>query len=222
VGAEPDSAFYYDLASPLSYLVAERVMQVLPFAAEWRGVLARELDGTGEGPATPAPLPPLDETQRALVERRARELGLMALRWPARPIDSELAMRAATYASSIGRGVPFAQAAFRQAYAAGRDLGERDWIFVAAAACEMHPAAVDRALDSRSVARALTDATGAAAARGVRAVPAIATPQGVWSGEGAPEAAAASHRPRAEPDDAGEDVAAFLLDVVPPANGSGR
>ena len=54
---------------------------------------------------------------------RARELGLQALRWPEPfPFDSALAMRAATYAKSIGRAVPFAQAAFRQAFAGGRDL----------------------------------------------------------------------------------------------------
>ena len=38
------------------------------------------------------------------------------------PFDSSLAMRAATYAKSIGRTVPFAQAAFRQAFAGGRSL----------------------------------------------------------------------------------------------------
>ncbi len=43
-----------------------------------------------------------------------------ATTWPADfPFDSELAMLVATYAKSIGRVVPFAQAAFRQAFAGG-------------------------------------------------------------------------------------------------------
>ena len=37
------AAFYFDLASPLAYLAAERVLHVLPGPAEWRPVLAREL-----------------------------------------------------------------------------------------------------------------------------------------------------------------------------------
>src|SRR4051794_39735565 len=69
------------------------------------------------------------------VERRAAALGLMALRWPEPfPADTEWAMLAATYAKQIGRGVAFSLAAFRQAFAAGRDLSERDSVLIAAAA----------------------------------------------------------------------------------------
>ncbi len=60
---------------------------------------------------------------RARSRAAPRELGLQPLRWPEPfPFDSALAMRVATYAKSIGRTVPFAQAAFRQAFAGGRDL----------------------------------------------------------------------------------------------------
>ena len=48
-------------------------------------------------------------------------------------------MLVATYAKQIGRAVAFSLAAFRQAFAGGRDLGERDNVLIAAAACEMHP-----------------------------------------------------------------------------------
>ena len=51
-------------------------------------------------------------------------------------------MRVATYARQIGRVVAFAQAAFRQAFAGGRSLADEDSVLIAAAACEMHPAAV--------------------------------------------------------------------------------
>ena len=75
------------------------------------------------------------------VERRAQALGLMALRWPA-GVAGEWAALAATYSKQIGRGVAFSLAAFRQAFAAGRDLSEQSSVLIAAAACEMHPAAV--------------------------------------------------------------------------------
>ena len=54
-------------------------------------------------------------------------------------------MRAATYAKQIGRTVAFSLAAFRQAYAGGRSLGDPDNVLIAAAACEMHPRAVLKA-----------------------------------------------------------------------------
>ena len=54
-------------------------------------------------------------------------------------------MLAATYAKQVGRTVAFSLAAFRQAFAGGRDLGDTDTVLIAAAACEMHPAAVLRA-----------------------------------------------------------------------------
>ena len=86
------------------------------------------------------------EIFRLEVERRAAELGLQELRWPDPfPFDSALAMRAATYAKSIGRVVAFAQAAFRQAFAGGHTLGETDRVLIAAAACEMHPTAMLKA-----------------------------------------------------------------------------
>ena len=82
-------------------------------------------------------------------------------------------MLAATYAKQIGRGVAFALAAFRQAFAGGLDLSERDNVLIAAASCEMHPRAVTKGAELGSVARALADATALASGRGVRDVPAL-------------------------------------------------
>ncbi len=100
-------------------------------------------------------------------------------------------MRAATYAKSIGRVVPFAQAAFRQAFAGGHSLGETDHVLIAAAACEMHPAAVLRGAGLRSVERELEAATARAAGAGIIDVPAVRVGERVFVGEHALERAAA-------------------------------
>ena len=188
------AAFYFDLASPLAYLAAERVLHELPGPAEWRPVLARELPGADGFDALPHRdnSRPEQDAFRAEVERRARELELQPLRWPEPfPFDSSLAMRVASYARSIGRAVPFAQAAFRQAFAAGRSLEEPDSVLIAAAACEMHPAAVLGGARLRSVGQALATSTAAAASLGVRDVPAIVVGGRVFAGEHAVEEAAA-------------------------------
>ncbi len=113
------------------------------------------------------------------------------MRWPEPyPFDSDLAMRVATYAKAIGRVVPFAQAAFRQAFAGGRALDNEDAVVIAAAACEMHPAAVLQGAALRSTSEQLERATAEAAAAGVRDVPAVLAGGRVFHGERAPEEAA--------------------------------
>ena len=165
-----DAAFYFDLSSPLAYLAAERVLHVFPnppTPVEWQPVLSSKLPG-GE---------PFDAGE---IERRALDLGLQPLRWPADfPFDSELAMLAATYAKSIGRVVPFAQAAFRQAFAGGHSLAGADNVLIAAAACEMHPTAVLKAIELTSIRERLCAATAAAAGLGVTGVPALLTDLGL-------------------------------------------
>lgn len=153
--------FYYDLGSPHCYLVAEQIMHLLQVAPEWQPILAAEL-----GPEQPA-------VDRSDVERQARELDLQPVRWPQLASDSRPAMLAATYAKQIGRGVAFSLAAFRQAFAAGRDLADTDTVLIAGAACEMHPVALTQALGRRSVALALATATAEARRAGVRSVPTI-------------------------------------------------
>jgi 2-hydroxychromene-2-carboxylate isomerase len=182
--SSPQAAFYFDLASPLAYLAAEQVLHRLPGPAEWRGVQANELAGAPDEAGSNGPV--TGEEFRAAVAGRAAELELQPLRWPEEfPFDSRLAMLIATYARSIGRAVPFAQAAFRQAFAGGRSLAEEDSVLIAAAACEMHPSAVLRAAGMRSLAEQLAQTTAAASAAGVREVPAVTVGELVFHGEGA-------------------------------------
>jgi 2-hydroxychromene-2-carboxylate isomerase len=170
-GSADQPVFYYDLGSPECYLVAEQIMHVLPVMAEWQPVLAAEL---GE------PQPPVDRSEVAL---RANDLGLQPMRWPEPlPADSGPAMLAAVYSKQIGRGVAFSLAAFRQAFAAGRDLGETDTVLIAGAACEMHPTALVQALGRRSIVEALADATAQARRAGVRSLPAIAAQGRIFDG----------------------------------------
>jgi 2-hydroxychromene-2-carboxylate isomerase len=169
------AAFYFDLASPQAYLVAERILHVLPGPAEWRPITAGEQQ----------------RVSRTEVEDRAKELGLQPVRWPEPfPFDSSLAMRVATYAASIGRTVPFAQAAFRQAFAGGHSLADPDFVLIAAAACEMHPAAVLRAAELRSTAERLAATSAEAARAGVRSVPAVVLGERKFVGEDALDRAA--------------------------------
>jgi 2-hydroxychromene-2-carboxylate isomerase len=181
----PPAAFYFDLASPLAYLAAERVLHVLGGPAEWRPVRL-----AGEQHDVP----------REDIERRALELGLQPIRWPEPfPFDSTLAMRVATYAASIGRAVPFAQAAFRQAFAGGHSLEDPDFVLIAAAACEMHPTAVLRGAEMRSTIERLEATTRAAVQVGVTDTPAIVVGGHVFGGEDALERAA--EHMRNEPSD---------------------
>jgi 2-hydroxychromene-2-carboxylate isomerase len=160
--------FYYDLGSPACYLVAEQIMSALPVVPEWEPV---------HGPGNP------DQLDRARVESLAGELGLQPIRWPARwPPDSSTAMLAATYAKRVGRAVAFSLAAFRQAFAGGRDLGDESTVLIAAAACEMHPTALLKGISLRSVREGLGSARARAVEAGVTALPAIQVGERVFQG----------------------------------------
>ena len=140
--------FFYDVGSPWCWLAAEAVGG----ASEWVPV------------HMPTPVP-----DRAAIEKKAA----MKVVWPEPfPFDSRLAMLAATFAKETGRAVAFSLAAFRQAFQAGRDLSQVDNVLIAAAACELHPRAVLKAVESDRVAGALEEATARARSLGVTGVPA--------------------------------------------------
>ena len=185
---DPQPAFYFDLASPECYLSAERIMTLLPVAAEWIPIRGSALPALGDA-----------AEQRSLVDALAEERALQQPRWPSPlPFDSERAMLAATYAKQIGRTVPFVLAAFRQAYAGGRPLDNDDNIVIAGSACEMHPAALLKGCELRTVRDGLDSATDLALERGVRDLPAVwvpgtgGAPDQLFHGDDQLEAAAAA------------------------------
>jgi 2-hydroxychromene-2-carboxylate isomerase len=186
--------FYYDLGSPYAYLAAERLTRVLPEMPVWQPILLggiwKETGGQSWAVADQR-----DEGM-AEVERRAAAYELMPIRWPEGwPNNTLNAMRVAVWAQQIGRTVAFSLAAFRQAFAGGKDLSDIDYVLMAAAACELHPNAVLKAIDTQSVKDRLREVTQAAYDRGVRGVPTIAVGDELfWGDDRLGEAAAAMSR----------------------------
>jgi 2-hydroxychromene-2-carboxylate isomerase len=180
------ATFYYDLGSPYAYLSAERISGLFTEAEleqpEWQPILLGGLfqhfgrDSWGNGPER--------ETGMVEVERRAAAYALAPIVWPDPwPGNMLTAMRVATFAKQTGRTVSFSLAAFRQQFAAGRDLSDPDNVMIAGAACELHPRALLKAIETSIVKDALRAATDAAAARGVEGVPALVVGEEVFWGD---------------------------------------
>lgn len=192
------AVFYYDLGSPYAYLTAERISGVFAEAGaeppEWQPILLGALfvrfdrDSWGNGPGR--------EEGMAICERRAETYRLPPFRWPDPwPPNSLFAMRAATFAKEIGRTVSFSLAAFRQAFAAGRDLADRDNVLLAGAAAEIHPRALVAAAERDSLKASLREATDRAADLDVRGVPTVTVGGEIyWGDDRLEEAAAAAAR----------------------------
>ncbi len=182
----PPATFYFDLGSPYAYLTAERISGLFNEAGlgqpEWQPVLLGGLfrtfdrDSWSKGPGRDEGI--------AEIERRAAARGLPPIVWPEPwPGNTLFAMRVATFAKQTGRTVSFALAAFRQAFAAGADLSEPDNVLIAAAACELHPNALLKAVETEIVKNALRQATDSAAELGVFGVPSLVVDGEVFWGD---------------------------------------
>ena len=114
------ATLFFDLASPHTYLVAERIERRVGEAV-WR----------------PAVLPVVQHDAAetvAAAQRRAHDLR-MPLVWPERfPARVPTAMRVATYATEHGCGAAFAIAAGRLAFCGGFDVEDPDILAEGAAA----------------------------------------------------------------------------------------
>ena len=183
--------FYYDLGSPYAYLAAERIQATLPITPVWQPILLGGIwQATGGGSWS---LTDKREAGMAEVEERAKRYGLQPIRWPEGwPNNTLTAMRAATFAQQAGRAVAFSLAAFRQAFAGGKDLSDIDSVLIAAAACELHPNAVLKGIETASVKERLKAATQEAVERGVTGVPTVAFGDQLFWGDDRLEGAAAA------------------------------
>ncbi len=122
-GIGVDATFFFDLASPFTYLAAERVERLLG-SVTWRPVVSEALHRG---------IPSTGVEQRDEAERRAASLR-MPIVWPdGFPAPVPAAMRAAAYAAECGRGAPFTLAAARLAYCGGFDLADPEVLAEAAA-----------------------------------------------------------------------------------------
>jgi 2-hydroxychromene-2-carboxylate isomerase len=196
------ATFFYDFNSPYSYLAAERISGLFAEAdveqPEWQPIsFGHVLKATGRRPWSMPPEGP-DPEHLEEIRRRARERGLPKVVYPKGwPVEnySLNPTRAAIFAKESGRVVSFTLACFRQVFAAGRDMGDVDNVLIAAAACELHPNAVLKGIETRSVKDKLRAATDEAIARGVVGIPTVAVGnQLFWGDDRLEEAVAASRR----------------------------
>src|SRR3954454_21736363 len=120
--------FLFDLASPFTYLAAERVDRAFD-EVTWTPACARTLRCA----ALPADFGDVQDIV-TLAQERAIALGL-PLEWPERwPMAVPAAMRVAHYAAQQGRGGAFVLASTRLAFAGGFDLDELEILTEAGAA----------------------------------------------------------------------------------------
>jgi 2-hydroxychromene-2-carboxylate isomerase len=137
------AVFFFDVTSPLSYLMAERIERKLG-EVDWvpaDGAMLRRIHSeAGSARVRPqaARRPDSERTRTARLRERA-ETCARALRlplvWPDRfPGAAPCAQRACAFACELGAGGPFALAASRLAFCGGFDLEDPETLAEAAAA----------------------------------------------------------------------------------------
>jgi 2-hydroxychromene-2-carboxylate isomerase len=184
------ATFYYDFSSPYSYLAAERISGLFAEAEleqpEWQPIsFGHVLQRSGRRPWSMQP-DGADPEHLAEIARRATDRGLPEVRYPKGwPVEnySLAPTRAAVYAKESGRVVSFTLACFRQVFAAGRDMSEVDNVLLAAAACELHPNAVLKGIETKSVKDRLRAATEQAIERGLQGIPTVAVGDRLFWGD---------------------------------------
>ena len=184
------ATFYYDFNSPYSYLASERISGLFAEAEveqpEWQPIsFGHVLLRSGRRPWSMQP-GGADPEHLAEVQRRAAERGLPEVLYPRGwPVEnySLNPTRAAVYAKEAGRVVSFSLACFRQVFAAGRDMSDVDNVLVAAAACELHPNAVLKGIETQSVKDRLRVATEEAIDRGLVGIPTVAVRDRLFWGD---------------------------------------
>jgi 2-hydroxychromene-2-carboxylate isomerase len=120
--------FFYDLVSPYSYLASTRVEEVARRAGAEVRFRPFLLGGVLKATGNHAPVETPAKFRYVVVDtgRWARRLGV-PFAFPATfPFSTVLAMRCALAAEARGKLVPFTHAAYRAAWAEGRDLSSPD------------------------------------------------------------------------------------------------
>jgi 2-hydroxychromene-2-carboxylate isomerase len=173
---------YFDLGSPYAYLAVERAATVLGGESALEPILLGAIfayRGHGSWSQTDARDSNVEE-----IERRARAYGLPEVAWPPGwPPNTLVAMRAATWAKTLGMVREFATAAYRRAFVHGRDLAQLDEVILAAAEADLPAGELPDAIQDPAIKEALKEATHAAWEAGVRGVPTVRVGATVFYGD---------------------------------------
>src|SRR3954471_11852786 len=165
--------FYFDLASPFTYLAVERIDRLFP-GARW-------LPASGE--ALHRGDPWSDPVSRDAADSRARALHI-PLSWPDRPSEGARgAMRAASHAADCGRAAKFVIAASRLAFCGGFDLDDPEVLAEAAAAADLGLEGCLAAARGGGRDGPIEEAGRALLAAGADRLPAVRISNHVYAGE---------------------------------------
>src|SRR3954449_524633 len=139
--------FYFDVGSPFAYLAAERIGTLFDEPVRWQPVSLGALFKLTGRSSWALGDHRRRQTGMADIEARARRYGLPPMRWPDPwPSHYLMAMRAATYAFTQGRGREFTMQAFRDAFTRGADLSIPANVIDSARRAGLDPAAVEAAV----------------------------------------------------------------------------
>ena len=170
VGRRP--AFFFDLASPHTYLAAERADRMFA-GLEWIPASADALQCDRW----------ITDDQRLAITRRAEALGLPIV-WPIGPVTPVVgAMRVASLAAERNVGAAFVLAATRLVFCGGFDLGDPEILAEAAAAAGVDLAEMLRAAGDASRDGPIEDAGRRLLAAGADRLPALRVGRMLFCGE---------------------------------------
>jgi 2-hydroxychromene-2-carboxylate isomerase len=170
VASQP--TLYFDLASPYTYLAAERADRLFP-GLQWLPASSDALQCEAF----------VDDDERQAIDVRAALLGLPIV-WPMRPpVAVAGAMRVASLAAERGRGASFVLAASRLVFCGGFDLDDPEILAEAAAAAGIDLGEMLRATGDRARDGAIEEAGRKLLAAGADRLPALRVGRMLFCGE---------------------------------------
>ncbi|CAB4872795.1 MAG: hypothetical protein F2799_04160 [Actinobacteria bacterium] len=209
------NAFYFDPSEPECWLVAERIIATLGAPAAWTPVAFPEshqpasLTDSALGELRPGGDEIHPESRAESPVRRHQDRGALGQSISAIAVERRLldfkppsgwlegedlfsreALLAATFAKQAGKTVAFVLALMRQTWCAGRDPRDMTTIYLAGAAAEVHPNALEKAMGLKSLNAELDRTTEAAGLAGVTSVPTVRVGVDLYTGDAGLDAAA--------------------------------
>jgi len=190
-GTDRAPVLYFDLGSPYAYLAVERVAGVLGVEPRLEPIVLGAIfksRGYGSWAHTPEREQGVEE-----VERRAAAYGLPPVAWPPGwPPNTLNAQRAVVWAERYGLGRELTRAAFRRAFADGRDLADMQVLRSIARSLGLPHEELEAAISDPKLKEELKRRTGAAQEAGVNGVPTLRIGAELFYGDDQLERAAAA------------------------------